>query len=242
MSTYTGRHRTATTSSHSKTFAKVALTGAAVGATGFLFAPGAANAAPLSEWDALAQCESGGNWGINTGNGFQGGLQFSPSTWSGYGGGEFAATANQATREQQIIVAERVLAGQGWGAWPSCSARSRPGGACSRGRAHRRGPHCDPHRRGCRSWHRGSGRRGRCAVQRAQGRGRRPLRRQQGGRGQLHGHLLRFELTLRRSPHASGRACQAAGMRIACPGRFAISRSTFRPHGTQKPAPRPLAA
>ena len=129
MSTYTGRHRTATTSSHTKTFAKVALTGAAVGATGFLFAPGAANAAPISEWDALAQCESGGNWGINTGNGFQGGLQFSPSTWSGYGGGEFAATANQATREQQIIVAERVLAGQGWGAWPSCSSQLGLSGA-----------------------------------------------------------------------------------------------------------------
>lgn len=129
MSTYTGRHRTATTSSHTKTFAKVALTGAAVGATGFLFAPGAANAAPLSEWDALAQCESGGNWGINTGNGFQGGLQFSPSTWSGYGGGEFAATANQASREQQIIVAERVLAGQGWGAWPSCSSQLGLSGA-----------------------------------------------------------------------------------------------------------------
>lgn len=129
MSTYTGRHRTATTSSHTKTFAKVALTGAAVGATGFLFAPGAANAAPISEWDALAQCESGGNWAINTGNGFQGGLQFSPSTWSGYGGGEFAATANQATREQQIIVAERVLAGQGWGAWPSCSSQLGLSGA-----------------------------------------------------------------------------------------------------------------
>lgn len=129
MSTYTGRHRTATTSSHTKTFAKVALTGAAVGATGFLFAPGAANAAPLSEWDALAQCESGGNWGIDTGNGFQGGLQFSPSTWSGYGGGEFAATANQASREQQIIVAERVLAGQGWGAWPSCSSQLGLSGA-----------------------------------------------------------------------------------------------------------------
>lgn len=80
-------------------------------------------------WDQLAQCESGGNWGINTGNGFQGGLQFSPSTWSGYGGGEFAATANQATREQQIIVAERVLAGQGWGAWPSCSSQLGLSGA-----------------------------------------------------------------------------------------------------------------
>ncbi|WP_442891564.1 transglycosylase family protein [Dietzia sp.] len=129
MSTINGRHRAATNSSHAKTFAKVALTGATVGLAGFLFSPGAANAAPISEWDSLAQCEAGGNWAIDTGNGFQGGLQFSPSTWSGYGGGEFAPTANQASREQQIIVGERVLAGQGWGAWPSCSAQLGLSGA-----------------------------------------------------------------------------------------------------------------
>lgn len=74
-------------------------------------------------WDRLAQCESGGNWAINTGNGYHGGLQFHPQTWTGHGGGEFAPTANQATREQQIIVAERVLATQGWGAWPACSSK-----------------------------------------------------------------------------------------------------------------------
>jgi resuscitation-promoting factor RpfA len=74
-------------------------------------------------WDQLAQCESGGNWSINTGNGYSGGLQFHPATWSGHGGGEFAASAHQATREQQIMVAERVLATQGWGAWPACSRR-----------------------------------------------------------------------------------------------------------------------
>ena len=61
-------------------------------------------------WDQLAQCESGGNWAINTGNGYKGGLQFAAATWAGHGGGEFAANANEATREQQIIVAERVLA------------------------------------------------------------------------------------------------------------------------------------
>ena len=82
-----------------------------------------ANAVPVSTWDALAQCESGGNWSINTGNGFQGGLQFAPSTWSAYGGTEYATTANQATREQQITVGERVLAEQGWNAWPACSAQ-----------------------------------------------------------------------------------------------------------------------
>lgn len=74
-------------------------------------------------WDAVAACESSGNWSINTGNGFSGGLQFVPSTWSGYGGGEFAPLAHQATREQQIIVAERVLRGQGIGAWPVCGKR-----------------------------------------------------------------------------------------------------------------------
>ena len=103
------------------TGAKVALSGLAITASGIAVAP-SASAAPDSDWDRLAQCESGGNWGINTGNGFQGGLQFAPSTWSAYGGTEYAATANQATREQQITVGERVLAEQGWTAWPACSA------------------------------------------------------------------------------------------------------------------------
>ena len=76
-----------------------------------------------SVWDAIAQCESGGNWAINTGNGYQGGLQFSPSTWAGHGGTAYAPTADQATREQQIAIAERVQASQGWGAWPACTAR-----------------------------------------------------------------------------------------------------------------------
>lgn len=76
-----------------------------------------------SVWDQLAQCESGGNWHINTGNGFSGGLQFHPQTWTGMGGGEYAPEAWQATREQQIVIAERVLAAQGWGAWPACSSK-----------------------------------------------------------------------------------------------------------------------
>ncbi|MPY11983.1 transglycosylase family protein [Arthrobacter bussei] len=106
--------------------AAVALTGLGLGA-----AAGAANAAPASDWDALAQCESGGNWGINTGNGFSGGLQFTPSTWAAFGG---QGAPQNASREQQIAVAENVLAGQGWGAWPSCSAQlglssaANPGG------------------------------------------------------------------------------------------------------------------
>lgn len=84
---------------------------------------GTASAEPVHNWNAVAECESGGNWAINTGNGYHGGLQFSPSTWSGYGGNEFAPYAYQATREQQIIVAERTLAGQGIGAWPTCGPR-----------------------------------------------------------------------------------------------------------------------
>lgn len=71
-------------------------------------------------WDAIAQCESGGNWSINTGNGYYGGLQFSLSTWRGYGG---TGMPNNASRSEQIRIAEKVLAGQGIGAWPVCGAR-----------------------------------------------------------------------------------------------------------------------
>ena len=80
-----------------------------------------------SRWDQLAQCESGGNWATNTGNGFGGGLQFmhqnSYSTWLSFGGGDYAPHPWEATREQQIVVAERVLARSGWGAWPGCSRK-----------------------------------------------------------------------------------------------------------------------
>ncbi|TDK26468.1 LysM peptidoglycan-binding domain-containing protein [Arthrobacter crusticola] len=105
--------------------AAVALAGLGLGASA-----GAATAAPASDWDALAQCESGGNWGINTGNGFSGGLQFQPSTWAAYGG---TGSAESASREQQIAVAERVLEGQGWGAWPACSAKLGLNSAASTG-------------------------------------------------------------------------------------------------------------
>lgn len=76
-----------------------------------------------SVWDRLAQCESGGNWSINTGNGYHGGLQFSRSTWQAYGGGQYAPTADQATRSQQIAIAKKTQASQGWGAWPACTAK-----------------------------------------------------------------------------------------------------------------------
>src|SRR5277367_5907068 len=112
-----GRHRKPTTSTVG--VAKLAFTGAVIGGGGIALA-GHAAAAPDSQWDRVAACESGGNWGINTGNGYHGGLQFSQGTWAAHGGGEFASSANQATRDQQIAVAERVLATQGRGAWPVC--------------------------------------------------------------------------------------------------------------------------
>jgi LysM repeat protein len=73
-------------------------------------------------WAAIAACESGGNWSANTGNGFYGGLQFTQQTWLGYGGGQYAASANLASPAQQIAVAQRVLAAEGAGAWPVCGA------------------------------------------------------------------------------------------------------------------------
>ncbi len=111
-----GKHRRPSKATRVVTLAGV--TGAAVAAP--LMAAGSASAATGQEWDAVAQCESGGNWSINTGNGYQGGLQFSPSTWAAYGGTKYAPTADKASKAQQIEIGEKVLAGQGKGAWPSC--------------------------------------------------------------------------------------------------------------------------
>ncbi|MFD4258486.1 transglycosylase family protein [Streptomyces sp. NPDC058534] len=111
-----GKHRRP--SKATRVIAVAGVTGAAVAAP--LMAAGNASAATASEWDAVAQCESGGNWSINTGNGYHGGLQFSASTWAGYGGTQYASTADQASKAQQIEIAEKVLAGQGKGAWPVC--------------------------------------------------------------------------------------------------------------------------
>ncbi|MEO3757874.1 transglycosylase family protein [Mycobacterium sp. B14F4] len=74
-------------------------------------------------WDALARCEAGGNWAINTGNGFYGGVQFDQNTWERSGGLRYAPRADLATREEQIAIAEVTRARQGWGAWPTCSGR-----------------------------------------------------------------------------------------------------------------------
>ncbi|MGB7424296.1 MAG: transglycosylase family protein [Ornithinimicrobium sp.] len=93
---------------------------AAVGAMG-VTAP-AASAADV--WDRVAACESSGNWSINTGNGYYGGLQFYQPTWVGYGGREYASYAHRASKSEQIAVARRVLAAQGPGAWPVCSVRA----------------------------------------------------------------------------------------------------------------------
>ncbi|QIZ35704.1 transglycosylase family protein [Saccharopolyspora sp. ASAGF58] len=119
MARYQGKHRRP--SNTSRTIARVAVAGAVVATPIAIAAP--ANAAYAPNWDKLAQCESSGNWSINTGNGYYGGLQFSSSTWVAFGGTQYAGSAHQATREQQIAVAEKVLAAQGPNAWPGCTAK-----------------------------------------------------------------------------------------------------------------------
>jgi transglycosylase-like protein len=82
-----------------------------------------ASTANKTAWDRLAHCESTQNWAANTGNGFKGGLQFTDSTWRSFGGGQYARSADKASREEQIAVAKKVQAAQGWSAWPSCSRK-----------------------------------------------------------------------------------------------------------------------
>lgn len=126
MARYRGRHRRP--SSTSRTVSRVTVAGAIAGMPlAGLAAP--AQAAPESTWDALAECESGGDWSTNTGNGYYGGVQFNDSTWEGFGGTEYAPRADLASREQQIAVAERVLAAQGWNAWPTCSEETGASGS-----------------------------------------------------------------------------------------------------------------
>ncbi len=106
-----GRHRASAPSNTGR----IAAASAVAVAVGLISA-----AEPTNVWDDLANCESSGNWSINTGNGFSGGLQFTPSTWRAYGG---SGSPTGASREEQIAVATRVQAGQGWGAWPACSKK-----------------------------------------------------------------------------------------------------------------------
>lgn len=103
----------------------------AAGVSGAFIVAGFAAASPAnassydaSVWDRVAQCESNGNWSINTGNGYHGGLQFNKQTWQAYGGGKYAPTADKASREQQIDIAENVRDDRGgYGAWPACSRK-----------------------------------------------------------------------------------------------------------------------
>jgi resuscitation-promoting factor RpfA len=118
---YEPRHRAHKRSGARK--AAVAVAAVAVVAAPVSSTLSSANAATDRTWNRLAGCESGGNWHINTGNGYYGGVQFSASTWLSYGGGKFAHRADLATRREQITIAEKVLKGQGWGAWPACSAK-----------------------------------------------------------------------------------------------------------------------
>jgi LysM repeat protein len=113
---YRGKHRKM--SPAARNIARVAVAGIAVG-TPLAIAATPAQAASVN-WDAIAQCESGGNWNTNTGNGYYGGLQFTQSTWKAYGG---TGSPQGASRDQQIAVAERVKAGQGIGAWPVCGGK-----------------------------------------------------------------------------------------------------------------------
>ena len=114
-----------TTRAHSRSLrgSAVVLGAAAIGIGVFTTPAAAAH----YDWTGVAQCESGGNWKINTGNGYYGGLQFSSPTWLGHGGGDFAPRADLATPAQQIAVAERVLLTQGAGAWPTCGKQLRSG-------------------------------------------------------------------------------------------------------------------
>ncbi|MDX3583760.1 LysM peptidoglycan-binding domain-containing protein [Streptomyces europaeiscabiei] len=96
---------------------------------GLLAVTGTASAADSGVWDRIAKCESGGDWHINTGNGYYGGLQFAASTWRAYGGSAYAATADKASKAQQIAIATKVQRAQGWGAWPTCAGRAGASGS-----------------------------------------------------------------------------------------------------------------
>lgn len=109
-------------------FAMAAITGAFF--VGLLSISAGAAHADSVNWDAIAECESGGNWATNTGNGFYGGLQFTPATWSSHGG---VGNPASAPREEQIRVAEKVFTTQGLGAWPTCGSTGGSAGTFSAG-------------------------------------------------------------------------------------------------------------
>ncbi|GGT00861.1 peptidase [Streptomyces tanashiensis] len=117
-----GRHRRHQPSRINR--ASLTVTAGGAGMALPLIGAGTAQAASLDVWEKVASCESSSSWHINTGNGYFGGLQFSQSTWERYGGTHYAPRADLASKDQQIAVAERVLKGQGPGAWPSCGPRA----------------------------------------------------------------------------------------------------------------------
>ncbi|MFD9635519.1 transglycosylase family protein [Streptomyces violascens] len=117
-----GRHRRYQPSRINRASLTVTAGGAGIALP--LIGAGAADAASVDVWNKVAACESTNNWHINTGNGYYGGLQFSQSTWEAYGGRQYAARADLASRDQQIAIAEKVLKGQGPGAWPVCSGEA----------------------------------------------------------------------------------------------------------------------
>ncbi|MFE3660681.1 peptidoglycan DD-metalloendopeptidase family protein [Streptomyces sp. NPDC059165] len=117
-----GRHRRHQPSRINRASLTVTASGAGLALP--LLGASTADAASVGVWEKVAACESTGNWHVNTGNGYFGGLQFSQSTWEGYGGTAYAPRADLAGKNEQIAVAEKVLKGQGPGAWPVCSGRA----------------------------------------------------------------------------------------------------------------------
>jgi LysM repeat protein len=117
---YVGCHRAAKPQGHTQLRLAGSLAAGAAAISLTAIGGGSAEAATVHNWDGVARCESSGNWAINTGNGYYGGLQFSYSTWLAYGGGAYARRADLASKAQQIVIAERTLRGQGIGAWPVC--------------------------------------------------------------------------------------------------------------------------
>lgn len=140
-----GRHRRYQPSRINR--ASLTVTAGGAGLALPLITAASAGAASGEVWEKVAACESSGNWAVNTGNGYYGGLQFSGSTWAAFGGTQYAPRADLATREQQIAIAEKVLDGQGPGAWPTCSVRA---GLTRGGDAPDTTPRTDPQNAGSR--------------------------------------------------------------------------------------------
>lgn len=129
----------------------VGLTAASVAGT-VLLGPASSAQASGVNWDAVAQCESGGDWSISTGNGFRGGLQFDSRTWNSHGGRKYASSANRASKSEQIRIAEKVLRSQGIGAWPTCGQQ---GGSSKRHKGtHTNGSGSASHKSSTTKWHR----------------------------------------------------------------------------------------